>query len=144
MFAARQNPGLSTHRIVRCRSSNLAKEVAVSLQLRIARVDGLDVLVPVGEVDISTAPVLSRALDEALDRSGARVLVDLSGVEYMEAVGFNALIRARKRAVSVGGTVALVSPNSRMARLIGVLALDKVFPIYPTTSAAVEQVRGRG
>ena len=56
-----------------------------------------------GEVDPDTAPVLEAALDAVLaDGATLPVVVDLSGVRFLDSAGISALLRGRRRTVAAG------------------------------------------
>ncbi len=58
-----------------------------------------------GEVDVATAPALRAAVDEALDRGPADVVVDLPGVTFIDSTGLGVLIGARRRCLDAGRRV---------------------------------------
>ena len=63
------------------------------------RSGGLITVAPVGDIDVSTAPLLEAAIAEALDANpGAEVCVDLSGVTFLDSSGIAALLRGRRAA----------------------------------------------
>lgn len=79
-----------------------------------------------GELDMSTAPQLSEALDVAVEHGGA-ILVDLSELTFMDSTGINALLRA---AVSLRGRGCLVlhGEQDRVRRLLDLIRLDGSIP----------------
>ena len=48
-----------------------------------------------GEVDLATAPALEDALADAIRESDGALVVDLSGVEFLDSSGLKVLLRAR-------------------------------------------------
>jgi anti-sigma B factor antagonist len=60
--------------------------------------EGVLVLTPTGEIDISTAGVLRRATREAVDAEPRSVVVDLSGLTFCGSTGLVTLIDAREHA----------------------------------------------
>ncbi|MBI3214782.1 MAG: STAS domain-containing protein [Mycobacterium sp.] len=69
--------------------------MATPLDVRTDRgADGIARVVAAGEIDLSNVEVFSRALRAARDgdqRSRAEVLVDLSGVKYLDSAAINVL-----------------------------------------------------
>jgi anti-sigma B factor antagonist len=49
-----------------------------------------------GEIDISTADALERAIAEIIDGGAGHVIVDLSGVTFMDSAGINVLLKGRR------------------------------------------------
>ena len=48
-----------------------------------------------GDYDMSTAPALAASLAAAIARDGSEVVIDLSGVDFMDAATVGMIIRAR-------------------------------------------------
>jgi anti-sigma B factor antagonist len=74
------------------------------------------VIVPVGALDLSSAPLLDREL-EAL-ASVPLVIVDLRSVESMDSTGLNVLLRGRQRAMKSGQKFAVVKGPEQVQRLL--------------------------
>jgi anti-sigma B factor antagonist len=73
-----------------------------------SRRDGdVTVVVLNGELDLASAPELERELREAEAAQPARVIIDLSGLGFMDSTGLQALLRARERASSSSYELAL-------------------------------------
>lgn len=75
-------------------------DTAAPSPLRIeCRRDGEAVVVTLGgELDLASAPELERELREAEAANPARVVIDLSGLGFMDSTGLQALLRTRERA----------------------------------------------
>jgi anti-sigma B factor antagonist len=55
------------------------------------------VLALAGDLDIASAPLLERHLDDAATIGSVRVVVDLSDVEFLDSTGLRVLLTARER-----------------------------------------------
>lgn len=75
------------------------------------------VAVVVGEVDLLTSPELRRVLFCALNDAD-ELLIDLAGVDFMDATGLGALVGASARARSANGRVVLRAPSRPVRRLL--------------------------
>jgi anti-sigma B factor antagonist len=69
-----------------------------------------------GEFDVATAPQLKRALDDALQRSRRRIVVDFAALESIDRRDLAALLAARRRQQSTG--FAIANPSTLLRRLI--------------------------
>lgn len=82
-----------------------------------------------GEVDLSTAPELERALVQEVD-AAREVLLDLSAVSFIDSSGLHAIVIAARAAQSNGGALALGSrlPNQarRVIEITGLQSLIEV------------------
>ena len=80
----------------------------------------------VGRLDVRGAAAAREALHEALGRGDGRVLVDLSGVELLDATGLGVLVGAHRQARLQGRELVLCDARPRVARLLTLTRLDRV------------------
>jgi anti-sigma B factor antagonist len=93
----------------------------------LAGIDGTPVLTLVGEIDFSNVPHLQKAL-AAIPR-GDLVVIDMSGVEFMDSSALAALIRYRNLAVAAGGSVTLVIASPLVVRIFEITNFEREFKI---------------
>jgi len=108
-----------------------------ALATEISYQEGFPVVSAVGEVDLGTAPLLRSVLDRLMADGSVKILVDLESVEYLDASGLNVLIGALRRARELGGTIALINPAPPVLRILRLLDLTEVFPIYASVAVAL-------
>jgi anti-sigma B factor antagonist len=97
-----------------------ASESALSDLLRIERFrdeHGV-VLVLRGELDISTAPELERALRDAVRERPGRVLLDLSELGFMDSTGIAVIIRAQLAGAERGRPLRLRRGSGQIQRIL--------------------------
>ena len=129
------------------------------MELSVAqRADGAPSVVTVsGEVDVHSAPQLrdgltsvlsaadsatDSATDSAADGPAANaaasgVVVDLTGVTFLDSTGLGALVAARTLAGERGITMRLACPSQRIVKLFTITGLDGVFEIHDSLAAAL-------
>ena len=97
-----------------------------------------------GEVDVGTAPEFEEELAKAVDHGlGDGLVIDLSNVTFIDSTGLNALVRALERQRLAGGTLALVSADSRVAMMLEVTRLDRVLARYPSREDALAAIEAQ-
>ena len=97
-----------------------------------------------GEVDVGTAPEFEEELAKAVDRGlGDGLVIDLSNVTFIDSTGLNALVRALERQRLAGGSLALVSADSRVAMMLEVTRLDRVLLRYPSREDALAAIKSQ-
>ncbi|MGZ0148188.1 STAS domain-containing protein [Kribbella sp. WER1] len=90
----------------------------------------------VGDLDLDSAPALTAELKARL---GPRpIVLDLSGIEFMDSSGLGVLVGAHKSAAAQGGALLLAAPGPRVHRILKITKLHKVFAVYDTPAAAAE------
>jgi anti-sigma B factor antagonist len=79
-----------------------------------------------GEVDAATADTFEQDLMPALAGSSS-VVLDLSGVSFMDSSGLRALMKIHADVASRGGGIELSDTSSAVDRLLSVTGLDQQF-----------------
>jgi anti-anti-sigma factor len=86
-----------------------------------AGVEGTSTVIAVrGEVDMSTAHVLTEMVEHAVGRRPSRVVLDLSEVTFFSAHGISALLSAQSTATGARVELALRDPAPCVAYLLAV------------------------
>jgi anti-sigma B factor antagonist len=89
-----------------------------------------------GEVDAATAPLLQDALDEAVRATGGTLVLDLSGVSFLDSSGINVLLRVRALLGREDRALALVCPAGPPRRVLELAGIEDLFAIYSTREDA--------
>jgi anti-sigma B factor antagonist len=86
-----------------------------------------------GEIDLYTAPKLQADLAAVIEGAApaTRVVVDMSGVEFCDSTGMNALLGALRQVRARGGELELAAPRPAIMKILQVTGLDSVFTITP-------------
>jgi anti-sigma B factor antagonist len=89
-----------------------------------------------GEIDIKTAPELERVLSGS---DSEMVVVDLSGVSFIDSSGLRVLVMARTQLESNGGNLVLCAPDdSPIVRTIRLAGLASDFRVVANTDSLSE------
>lgn len=76
-----------------------------------------------GELDLSSAPELEQAISESKPQAGRRLLLDLSGLGFMDSTGVSVLIAAKRDADANGWLISVRHPNGQVRRLLELVGL---------------------
>lgn len=88
---------------------------------RVANVGGIHVVLLKGDLDMATAVGLAEWLIEI---SGSTVVVDLSGLTFMDSSGITAMVMARNEMQDKGDNLVLTRPNPIVRRTLEVVGLS--------------------
>ena len=91
----------------------------------------------VGELDVVGGPELRQHLLALLREDGSRLVLDLSGVDFIDSFGLGVIVGALKRTRLLDGDLRLVVPAPRIRRVFEVCDLDRVFKLHRTVQEAV-------
>lgn len=82
-----------------------------------------------GELDIATAPELKDAVVAAIDEGATEVVLDASGIEFIDASGVRAMLGMTEAAKKAGSSLRLRQPSRPLRRIFDLLELDGSIPI---------------
>jgi len=93
-----------------------------------------------GEIDIMRSPDMQSSLQDAMGRIKGKgaVVVDLSGVTYMDSSGVATLVRGLQLSRKKGVGLVLCSLQDRVRSIFEIARLDTVFPIAATIDEAID------
>lgn len=87
-----------------------------------------------GRLDVAAATDVRLALAAAVDAGDGDLVLDLAGLEAVDATGLGVLVGAHRRAFRRGRTLVLHDAPAPVARVLRVTRLDRV--LRQTRSAA--------
>ncbi len=105
------------------RGTSSAAEV---LRILVEAEDACTVCRLTGELDSINAPRLRAVLGELI---GTDVVVDLSGLEFIDSSGLGVLVGALKRFEASGHRLRLRAPTSAIQRVFAMTGLDQAFVV---------------
>jgi anti-sigma B factor antagonist len=97
---------------------------------------GTTVVALKGEVDLESSPAAREILLKCFE-STSKVLVDLSGVTYIDSSGVASLVEALQAAKKNGSRFALASTSEPTRRVLELARLDKVFTMYDSVDEGI-------
>jgi anti-sigma B factor antagonist len=115
------------------------EESCVDLSVSIDRHGELSVATIHGDVDANSAPQLRTYLDAEIVAGCRFMVVDLTGVGFLDSSGLGVLIGKVKRVRNVGGWLRVVCSEDRVLRVFSITGLDKVIDIVPTMDQALPE-----
>ena len=103
------------------------------------RGDVLIVRVDEKRVDASRAPLFKDEMTRRIEAGHTRLVLDLSGVEFVDSSGLGAIVACLKR-LGPRGDLAIAGAKGPVSRLFTLTRMDKVFRLHDTVEAAVAQM----
>jgi anti-sigma B factor antagonist len=90
-----------------------------------------------GEVDIYTAPKFKEDMLAVIDDGATNLIIDLSGVTFIDSTALGVLIGGIIRMLAVVGRMALVVNTRPVQKVLTITGLDHVFEIHTTREEAL-------
>jgi anti-sigma B factor antagonist len=89
-----------------------------------------------GELDLSTAPRLKWLLVDALEAGHSRIVLDLSGVTFIDSTALGVLVSVKRR-LGDSGRLAIVCARPNVLKIFEFAGVDGAFAIFPTLEDAL-------
>jgi anti-sigma B factor antagonist len=102
-----------------------------ALQVRVQDQDGAPLLSLTGDLDIVTAPLLQRRIDELLGAGHDRLLLDADSLGFCDSTGLRVLLGARRRLAERSGELRLLRTSTVLQRLLDLSGLNTLFGPAP-------------
>ncbi len=90
-----------------------------------------------GEIDLHVSPRVSISLRQMIEKKPKRLVVNLSGVTYLDSSGLAVLIEAMQNVEKYGGEFALAGMQETVRSIFEIARLDQVFHIFTDVDSAL-------
>jgi anti-sigma B factor antagonist len=94
-----------------------------------------------GELHASTAPAFSERLNDAISGGHTGIVLDLTGVAFIDSTGLSVLLNGLRRVTRGRGAMVLACANPTVLRLFEITKLDSTFEIVASCDEAIARVR---
>src|SRR5439155_588626 len=84
-----------------------------------------------GEIDLHVSPEVAASLRTMIAKRPKHVVVDLSGVTFIDSSGLAVLINAMQDVKAYGGKLTLAGINNNVRSIFEIARLDQFFLIDP-------------
>lgn len=98
---------------------------------------GAKILIAEGEIAYGEAPAFRNAIKAVLDQRPARLVIDLSGVDYMNTPGVATLVEALQISKRTNVKLVLISLTERVRAIFEIARLQSVFDIRADRAAGL-------
>lgn len=96
-----------------------------------------------GKITIGSGDVvLKETVQRLFDEGHKNIVLNLSGVSYMDSAGIGELVACYKRVVEKKGEMKLVNPGGRVQDLLALTKLDEYFETFHSEAEALASFAG--
>ncbi len=107
------------------------------MEIEVTQTGGVTLVVPKGDLDMGTADQMKRTLTELIEKGQSKLVMDLTGVAYVDSSGLGALVAAMKQARAVGGNLKLCGLQEDVRSIFEMTRLIKVMAVHSDRQEAV-------
>lgn len=89
-----------------------------------------------GEADVTNCNYLRDVLEAEVAKQPRTLVVDLSGLRFMDSSALHVILRANRTMDRQGGVLALARPREPVAKMLRLTAADQLLPVYASVDEA--------
>ena len=89
-----------------------------------------------GKLDIDGANQIEAQLAECCTGENPRIMLDLSGVDFLASIGIRLLTLTAKSVASRGGKMVLLNPTEDVGQVLDVTGIPAIIPVYSNFESA--------
>jgi anti-sigma B factor antagonist len=89
-----------------------------------------------GEADVTNSDALRELLDAEVARQPDTLVLDLSGLRFMDSPALHVILLANRALDRLGGVLALAGPREPVAKMLRLTAADQLIPVYASVREA--------
>ena len=89
----------------------------------------------------NNGPQILEKVSSYIDKGARYVVIDMSGVRYVNSSGIGVLITILTKFRNIGGEVHLLSPSEQVKKLLIITKLQAIFSIEDTKEQAIAKIK---
>jgi anti-sigma B factor antagonist len=90
-----------------------------------------------GEADVTNRDELRGILDTEVAQQPGMLILDLSGLRFMDSSALHVILQANRALDRQGGVMALVGPQEAVAKMLRLTTADRLVPVFGSVAEAV-------
>jgi anti-sigma B factor antagonist len=118
------------------RTTEMTEALAPQFDVSVERLSAAAVVHVSGELDIATVPALTDVL-RGLEQPCNRVVLDLSGLTFIDSTGLTLAVTEHQRAAKDGVELVLAGATDNVLKVLRLTGLDVTMPMAPDLASAL-------
>jgi anti-anti-sigma factor len=103
--------------------------------------DGVVTMTVIGELDMSCAGAMTERLESLASGAPVSIVVDLSGLAFVDSSGLNALRLGAHAVVARNGTIVFAGANAHVARVFEIVGFADSLTVEASVATALSRAR---
>jgi anti-sigma B factor antagonist len=119
-----------------------ARQVLVNFSVHVRQTDGVSLVELSGRLTSFESKAFREMIHGLLRQGHSNIVLNLTGLEYLDSSGIGELVRNYMSVVKKGGAMKVVGLAPRVEEILKVTQLYQVFPEFPDEASALESFSG--
>jgi anti-sigma B factor antagonist len=103
----------------------------VNLVMDSRQVDGRMIIAVTGELDVHTAAQLEQALKDNIEAGQTDIVLDLTGLGFLDSTGLGVMVKGLKWAKDSGGGLQVIADDAKIVKVFTITGLDVAMSLQP-------------
>ena len=99
--------------------------------------EGVNVVSLSGSLDTNTSSQAEARLQKLIDGGSLKILIDLTGIDYISSAGLRILLVVSKRLGKSGGKLRLCSLNETVQEVFDISGFSMIFDLFESEDQAM-------
>lgn len=108
------------------------------MELDLKEQGDVTILVIDGNLTLGREDALRESIDTILGSGRSKILVDLTGMDYMDSAGLGELVASYRTVKRFGGMLKLLKPSDKVTESLTVTSLLPMFQVFSDQASAVK------
>jgi anti-sigma B factor antagonist len=110
----------------------------VNFSVSVRKADGVSLVDVTGKLTSFEAKAFQQMIDGLLTHGQTNIVLNLTGLDYLDSSGIGELVRNYMSVVKKGGAMKVVGLAAKVEAILRVTQLHQVFPEFPDEASALE------
>jgi anti-sigma B factor antagonist len=110
----------------------------VTFSLSVRQADGVSLVDVSGRLTSFESRAFQQMINELLKQGQTNIVLNLTGLDYLDSSGIGELVRNYMSVVKKGGAMKVVGLAPKVEAILRVTQLYQVFPEFPDEASALE------
>ncbi len=106
------------------------------MQIFEQRIDGVLALRLKGRLDASTSQDLKAKVTDLVRSGSVNLVMDMSGVDFIDSSGIGALVASLHSTTALGGTIKIAALQGPVRSILELTRLHRIFELFGDNAAA--------
>ena len=107
------------------------------MKLDLRENQGVSILVMAGQLVVGADEQFREAIDTLLAADRVQILLDLTGVDYIDSAGIGELVASHRTVERFGGALKILRPGDRILETLTLTQLLPIFEVFHDEDEAV-------
>jgi len=121
---------------------SLCEGSIVNFSIQIRQADSVSLVYVGGRLTSFEGPAFHDAIQQLLSQGNNNIILNLTGLDYLDSSGIGELVRNYLSVVKKGGAMKVVGLAPKVEEILKITQLYQVFPEFPDEASALESFPG--